>query len=272
MLALILLAAGLSNLELRPGKPFALSLRPEPLSIVEGEGQPDSSVFEIVWRGLVFLFVLLLPFSIIHFIISPEARKRVLRDLLIMISFLIMYQAFVRAVSEGRVTLGQMPQAMPTPVMPSTPVRTEFTASPPEWLVIFASLGVAALLVGVLFWAGWYLRRRQPENAVNQLAKEAQHTLQVLHAGGDFKNAVVRCYAEMSRVLSERRGLERQPGMTPREFERRLAQVGLPREDVRRLTRLFEDARYGATPPGEKERREAEACLTAIARAAGGIG
>jgi hypothetical protein len=78
---------------------------------------------------------------------------------------------------------------------------------------------------------------------------------------------VLRCYREMSQILSEQRGVARPRDMTPREFEQQLATVGLRDEHIRRLTRLFERVRYGARLAGEHEEREAVDCLSAIARA-----
>jgi hypothetical protein len=52
--------------------------------------------------------------------------------------------------------------------------------------------------------------------------------------------------------------------MTPREFVRSLTAMGLPELAVQRLTRLFEDVRYGARVTGDQEEGEAIASLTAI--------
>ena len=104
---------------------------------------------------------------------------------------------------------------------------------------------------------------------LERLAVEAQQALADLQSGGDLKNTVLRCYREMSRILSEERGITRPRDMTPREFEQRLAAVGLRDEHLRRLTRLFERVRYGARQAGEHEEREAVACLGAIARTYG---
>ena len=48
-----------------------------------------------------------------------------------------------------------------------------------------------------------------------------------------MRNTVMRCYFEMVRVLDEQRGIRRQMDMTPREFEKRLEDTGLPGEHVR---------------------------------------
>ena len=57
--------------------------------------------------------------------------------------------------------------------------------------------------------------------------------------------------------------------MTPREFEQVLGGLGLRDEHIQQLTRLFERVRYSAAAPGEREEREAEACLSAIVAAYG---
>ena len=91
----------------------------------------------------------------------------------------------------------------------------------------------------------------------------------VAQAGGDLRDAVLRCYRDMSRVLGERQGLARAQSATPREFEAQLAAAGLRDEHIRRLTRLFERVRYGARRADAGEEREALACLTAIVQAYG---
>ena len=68
----------------------------------------------------------------------------------------------------------------------------------------------------------------------------------------------------MNRLLREQHGLERKKAMTPREFANHLSQIGLKDEHIWRLTRLFENVRYGANRPSQQEEREAVACLTAI--------
>jgi hypothetical protein len=73
----------------------------------------------------------------------------------------------------------------------------------------------------------------------------------------------------MSAVLDEKRGIHRQRGMTPSEFASRLEQKGLPSDPVRRLTRLFERARYGGQESSQEDVNEAITCLRAILHAVG---
>jgi hypothetical protein len=80
----------------------------------------------------------------------------------------------------------------------------------------------------------------------------------------ELQNAIVACYARMSQAFQDEQGIERGTAMTAREFEDSLARRGVPQEPVRRLTRLFESARYGHTSPQPSEEQEAVDCLTSI--------
>jgi hypothetical protein len=99
------------------------------------------------------------------------------------------------------------------------------------------------------------------------LADAAQDAIDTYQTGGSFKNVVIRCYVEMSAAVAKYRGIQRQDTMTPREFEHQLAQLGFPAEPVRRLTRMFEAARYGSQTPGEAEEQQTMQSLAAIMNA-----
>jgi hypothetical protein len=122
-------------------------------------------------------------------------------------------------------------------------------------------------VIVALIWL--MLRRRrtaQPVDQARQVAAEAEEALAELQAGGDLRDTVMRCYSEMSEVLSRTSGLARRGSMTPREFEQFLIGAGVRDAHIQRLTRLFEAVRYGGRTTGERERREAIDCLTAIVR------
>jgi hypothetical protein len=212
------------------------------------------------------IFVSLLPVAIIYFIVSPEFRKRVLRDFLPMLLLFLMFYLlmrsppdFLRRAEEGQ-PLGSLAEGFPeAPAL-------EFVATPPRWLVVVANLVLALLVAALVVGAVWLLWRlqRQRVSPLDRLAQEAQEAIEAIQAGADLKNTVMRCYYQMSQVLREQRGIRRQRATTPREFERQLEQLGLPGEQVRQLTRLFEKVRYGAKTVDEDEARQAIACLTVI--------
>jgi hypothetical protein len=127
-------------------------------------------------------------------------------------------------------------------------------------LITIILLAACAATVIVLFRR---LRQREPA-PLDRLVEEAQGALKELRSGADLRDTISRCYAEMMRVISEQQGVNRDPSLTPREFEQRLAAVGLGDMHIRRLTRLFERVRYSPHPPGPPEEHEAEECLAAI--------
>jgi hypothetical protein len=263
--AMILLSAGLAGLEFSPGKPLPRSKTAESVSEVVGL-PPGNRVFEILMMALFFLAQLLLPFAIIYLIVSPEARRQVLRkmgNLLWLVALYLFLRAQPFILNRG--TEAEPPEA--SSLREAVP-DVEFVADSPPWLVLVTTLGLAVLAAGMLVGFVWFIwRRRRSESPLEQLAQEAQEALHALQAGADLRNTVLRCYLEMSRVLREQRGIARAEGMTTREFERHLEEAGLADEHVRRLTRLFEEVRYGARVPGQQQERQAIACLTAIVEA-----
>jgi hypothetical protein len=272
VLAIVLLSAGLSQLHLLPGQPF--SLRQGELERGgEYAALPGGEALLALARAIFIGALLLLPVAIVYFILSPEFRKQVLRGLISFLSFFAIAYLFSHAltdflnVEEESTRSGGPGQAEALPPVPIA----EFVAAPPRWLVPALSLVLgllaAALLVG-LAWAIWR-RSRSPANVLGRLGQQAQDALDSLQAGSDMRNTVIRCYVDMARLLDERRAIRRQQNMTPREFEARLQEAGLPDEPVRRLTRLFEVVRYGVKVPGEREEREAIAALEAIVEACG---
>jgi hypothetical protein len=264
--AMILLSAGISELELQPGQPLPRfragedAMRPLPRFL-------DSSLARHI-VGLVYaLAFLLIPFSIVYLIVSPKARRRAIRTLLLVFCFVALLLFYPRPPA-----LEEQVQVQPPTDLSGEGVlapAVEFMANPPQWAELGMAIGLALLLAAGLVGALWIMwqRGRRPETPLEQLAEEAEGAIGALQAGADLRDTVMRCYFEMSRVLREQQGLRRDVAMTPREFEQYLAEEGLPEEQVGRLTRLFEMVRYGAKVAGKREELEAIDCLTAILEA-----
>jgi hypothetical protein len=222
-------------------------------------------LFEIVFRVLIFIAALLLPFSIIYFLVSREARKRVLLDFLRLLSILVIVYVLAQRVQPDVVTSEQgLPQAFPG-ALEGTPTTNVDTA-PPGWFLSVVSVGLALLVATVLVGLGWFVWRRKwrAVSPLEQLAQQAEEAIEAIQAGADLRDTVMRCYYEMSWVLRQQRGIRRHQAMTPREFVAFLEETGLPTGAVRRLTELFEQVRYGAKAPGQGEEAQALACLDAI--------
>jgi hypothetical protein len=270
IVALVFLSAGLSGLELMPGRPLPRDEDAAALARLFFPDLPGSEILGFIFVGLYFFAVLLLPFAIVYFIVSPQARRWVLRSLGLLMWILAIYLVF-RARPELFQQITRNAETAWAPeelVIPSV----EFAANPSPWVVLLTTVGLALSIAGGLVAGAWYVWRqsRPPQSTLQQLAHEAQEALDALQAGADVQDAVMRCYFDMNRVLGEQRGIRRGETMTPREFELHLVEVGLPHTHVQQLTRLFESVRYGTRVTGEQEERQAVACLSAIVQACTG--
>jgi hypothetical protein len=126
-------------------------------------------------------------------------------------------------------------------------------------MVVASALGVFLLNRGMDKWS------RQKE--LVSIAKIAHSTLKELSSEKPPKNVIVRCYARMTATVNKKRGLSREQSMTPSEFAAYLSRVGLPREDVEGLTRIFERVRYGGQSVDAGEVKEAKKYLSGILKA-----
>lgn len=272
VVAILALSSSLARLEMPLGEPFALgtgtSFRPPPSAV----GSEVSPIVMFVVRAMLLVVLALLPFSVIYLLFTPEGRRKLLQNLVIFGMLLgLIYLLRRQFQTEGETDFLSQLNLAPTGEVGELPKPAEFSGAAPDWLVIVASFALAALIAVLAVALVWALvrRRRQakPGIALEQLAQQAEEAADAIGAGGDLRDTVIRCYVEMNRVVRESRGILRQQAMTPREFEDQLERAGLPREQVRDLTRLFEDVRYGSKALGEWEGRRAIACLSTIADA-----
>jgi hypothetical protein len=268
LLVLVLLAASIQNLELKPAQVFFSSegnqfgLFSEFSHFVETAGSLSLGETILLIAGFLILFGLLLA------MLSPEARKRLIRTILrVGLTAWAIFYALTKVRPEGifgpEATVADLEQAQQIVVTPApfTPPVV------PAWFNYAVSLLVVLFFAGVGFWLYRFLR--PPKHQFQHLARAARTALKELSAGRDWDDTVIRCYVRMSEALDKERGLHRQQAMTPQEFASRLEQAGLPSEPVHRLTNLFEKARYGGRKSSREDVNEAVACLTAILHAVG---
>lgn len=270
LIAMLLLATSLTGTHLAPGKPFPFGVNL--LAPIQGQSGslPGGQLFLYIIRIFLVIAWIMLPFLVIYLIISPKARKQFLRYLVrtgpVFLLFIILFTML-------RNQLGKQNQAPDLGTgnlnsgLPATfPGLPEFNPNPPSWLIIAGSIMIAALILGLLVTIGLavWRRRTQSRLKVRLLAEEAQTALESIQAGADLKNTIIKCYVEMSRVVKEKRGVQRAADMTPVEFETKLVGLGLPSIPVHDLTSVFQDVRYGDHVPGEREERQAILSLSAI--------
>ncbi len=228
-----------------------------------------------IFRAILALALVFLPLYIIYSLFTPEGRKRLLADI-VLIAGILWASEYLRKANQNAAV--KQPVALPgaaqSPDLGPAAPTAQFSASPPAWLSLVVILAISILIVAVTFAAIRFIRNRKKseKNSYDDLAREAEMAIEALRSGGDLNTSILHCYQEMSRIVKKEKGIAREAAMTPREFEERLEGKGLPHESIRTLTRLFEQVRYGAVPTGIREESLALACLTDIVNACKTIG
>jgi hypothetical protein len=275
IVGILSLSIGLTGLTLQPGD-FLPLMGSMPVGNYQGFDMPGGQVLLQFIRVIYLLAIVTIPIVMIYLIISPTARKRLLKFLLRSLPFLLVLYFFILFLK--RLSGNNTPD---TPMIVGSPANQAAQGqvpplppipNPSETTIVIISVIISVIMVSIIGVALWFLwRRRQPDNSPKQLiARQAQSALDALQAGGDLKNTIIRCYYQMSAVINQQRGIQRSQAMTPHEFEQYLASNGLPGEPVSQLTHLFEEVRYGDLPAGAAEEQVALNSLTAIIEACGG--
>jgi hypothetical protein len=264
VVATILVAASLGGVSFSPGYPL-LRRGEADLGLFSQLGlAPENTFLDRLIVVLSAFGLLMVPVTILLIIISRQARKWIIRCLGIAIWIVAIYLV-MRSRPEFLPEM-QLENQFALPSDDAQMLSLDFPANPPWWTAWVMAIGLALLVSAVLVVTGWLIwrSRLKPTDSLQQLAREAQGALDALKGGAELRDTVMRCYFEMSRVVSEERGIRRERAMTPREFEERLGELGLPERDVVQLTRLFEGVRYGSKVTGEREADQAVASLSAI--------
>jgi hypothetical protein len=271
--AVVILAVSLPEFHLRSGQPLPIN---GDLTIsVMGESAilPGGNVILWLIRGFLALMIIAFPIYIIYSLFSPQGRRRLLSEVILLAVMLLLLDQL------GRMAQNQPEETQPeevsapadlSPSMASTEGEMEtYEAKTPESLVWAASIAVALFFTGLIALGFWvYYKRHVPRSSsLDKLAKEAERAAASLQGGGDFKNTIIRCYYQMSQILYAERGIRRDIAMTPREFEQALEEKGLPSEPIQYLTGIFEEVRYGNKQPERREEDKAIWFLSVIADA-----
>ena len=269
ILALVVLSAGLSQVEFRDSKFLNSESISELRSLLAELKVHQVLLFTVILIGATIIFVWSL-LSKKRSVESPRPKGKLalfIQITLWAIAILILRRQIIRRqfnlnplnVSSGA-QIAQITEGQTIPAVSS---------NVPEWLAFISSL-IIILVIGFILWRIYQLRKR-PKETIELLSREAQNVIETIQAGDDLRNVILRCYYQMARILHDRRGILRKQAMTPREFEQRLVELGFPREPVGQLTQLFEAVRYGSKELGDKAEFRAIACLEAIVSAAEGV-
>lgn len=263
LLSILFVGMGTDHLEFDSGT----TLQKQKSNYVGEMSMPDQP-----WKDFkTMFFVVIVAFVLVCGAILPETRKR------LFVYFLLacLITVLVSMDYSFELDLFNSPEApkkgaIPPEIVnlaPVTPVEQVPPAFP--WGLI---LGISFLFTAPFFF---YLYRRfsqsgltlEEDSSLDELAQQAQKTIQQLQSGDDFKNTVIRCYIEMSEVLSHSKGVEREQAMTPREFEESLLKLGVPEKPIQQLTELFEKVRYGRKSLSPEEEKDSVQCLFEIVQA-----
>lgn len=261
--ALALVAAGLPGLDLKRGLPPPY-LEGGQIFLQDEPGAPalEYGVNKFVIQVLLTVLVVGLVLMVLR-----SARGIGWRELLRSQSrFIAGLLVFAALLASAVYMLPSSPEMVvePLEIPPPPPVVLAPLGAPPVSLVwlVGALLGICALLIAV-----WLVRSRHaPQPALVRLGNEADKARQALLTGMSLREVILECYHQMSRVLQEENGIERQAYMTTGDFERLLAAEGFPAAPVHQLTLLFDAVRYGRWQPGPGDEQQAVDCLEAITR------
>jgi Domain of unknown function (DUF4129) len=146
------------------------------------------------------------------------------------------------------------------PAGPASPLTTGLVGTL-ALLAAFASLGLVLWLC-----LADRLRRRPADigRPHSQFAAAVEDSLDDLRREPDARAAIIKIYRNFERALAAA-ALPRRPWQTPVEFMRAvLGKSPLPPDPIRRLTGLFELARFSQHPVGAAERESAWRSLIAI--------
>lgn len=200
---------------------------------------------------------------------DPRARRSPIRSL-------FLYGLFLTSLVLALRTLqSRNPQGIVLPGIPQLPGGTATTATPdpssyqPEfaWLPV----GIVLLVVAAGLLAAWWSAkaRRRARGSVEptfaeELADVLAETLDDLRAEPDPRRAVIAAYARLERALAAS-GAPRLPAEAPLEYlERVLRELQVTPTAARRLTLLFERAKFSQHEIGPQMKDEAIAALETI--------
>jgi hypothetical protein len=268
LICLLILALSISQVSFKPGVPFSLG-NPPPEIVGGNESLTGGGNLVAIIRGIAAVAAVLLAVYIIVNLLTPEGRKRLLADFMAL-ALLFAVLSIIPHNPHAPLTPPASPVAPQTQlqIQPTAPIAS-FSANPPQWVDWIAIL-ILAILVTILVASllrAFGRRSRLEPTALERLAQQAETTIMALQEGSDPKNAILHCYLEMGRVVSDERHIQRERTMTPKEFEERLIDQGLPQEAVGQLTRLFEGVRYGGEMVDSTEEQIALNSLSEIAAA-----
>jgi len=217
------------------------------------------------------LFALGAAVILLFVIISRKHRKQfaIIFTVLLLVAICL---AQIHHIPQGKQS-PQPQQATNMGIGDAPPVEQVHVDIPPvaasNWQVILIAIGSSFALtaIGLFFFLKIYpairSRRSDRDDLLGALGKSAGLAAHRIIAGDDPREAILRCYQEMTEIMSQAQRMPNYSYFTPREFATHLRERGMKDEHVDRLTGIFETVRYGGRS-GAGFVDEAVACLQSI--------
>ena len=220
----------------------------------------------LVAGGLLLLYMLVLQRTVVQ---AGGGRRRDWRNMVGLLALVGAALLLARNFSSTRlddpgVTLPQAPPAgSPAPTGPG---REEYQAEF-AWIPVSLTLGLLAVAVAGVWWSGRARRRARGEGGdpfADALAAAVDESLDDLRSEPDPRRAVIAAYARLERVLASH-GLPRKPSEAPLEYlTRMLGELSVRPGAARRLTDLFERAKFSQHAVGAEMRDQAIGALETV--------
>jgi hypothetical protein len=247
-----------------------------PLSRSHGAG-PSATFFDYVYTTIVIgaiAMTLIVAYAVVQQrgmpIKPPNRRWHLLSSLLGMLLAAVVAVAFLHSglgtrLRDLNARGGQLLHApaggkgSPRPTKNGRNARVRWD----ELAVVLVLVGGVAVLLLASRGAKHAPRpwRRRSQDAVSLALDES---LDDLRTEPDLRRAIIAAYARMERALAVG-GIPRRPSEAPLEYlERALRELDTSSEGVRRLTDLFEWAKFSQHEPEPEMRDEAIAALVAV--------
>ena len=255
----------------------AIAARGRPLGAGEGrhEGLPGS-FWDYTYTTVVVVVVpvLLLGLIAASFIRRRQGKKgsywqNLLRSLAVWAAFVAFEVFLVRHAKHLHFNLlqhqPQQPEGLGRTLNPAHHHSAASRAPQFRWDELVIVLGLL-LVVGAIIAAR--LSRKNPktrrEIAPEALAAALDESLDDLRTDADLRRAIIAAYARMEAALAAA-GIPRRPAEAPLEYvERALLSLDTSAEAVRKLTDLFEWARFSHHEPERSMRDDAVDALIAV--------
>jgi hypothetical protein len=229
------------------------------------------------WGKIIYWAILIILFLVMLGPVRPQTTKNLFQQLVRFFSMAAVVLLFLGYFARKQESMDQDQTLVTSGESTSeAQVADSLAFTRPEvdnQLELIITIVVVVVLVGLgaflIHKYSAHLFRSRESQPLDEIAAAAQVALDDLASGKEWQDAIIGCYVRMNISVGIRRGMEREPDMTPSEFAQHLEQAGLPGGAVGRLTRLFERVRYGVHEATQADIQEAVNCLTEVVQACG---